>query len=72
MYRILYLAIQYIDYNKFKKIFQYEINAPESFAKEDKMWHINEHEKLSILEFIDDEKDIDKLSSLIKAVLIRA
>ena len=69
LYRILYLAIQYIDYNKFKKIFQYEINAPESFAKEDKMWRINEHEKLSILEFIDDEKDIDKLSSLMKVAI---
>lgn len=69
LYRILYLAIQYIDYNKFKKIFQYEINAPESFAKEDKIWRTSEHEKLSILEFIDDEKDIDKLSSLMKVAL---
>lgn len=69
LYRILYLSIQYIDYNKFMKIFQYEINAPESFAKENKMWRISEHEKLSILEFIDNEKDINKLFSLMEIAL---
>ena len=68
LYRILYLAVQYIDFNKFKKIFQYEINAPISFNENDnghQEYRLDELEKLSVKDYIDKDSDLEKLSELL-------
>lgn len=68
LYRVLYLTIQHIDYNKFKKIFQYETNAPIPFNELDKdnqVYRSDELEKLSAKDFIDKDSDLEKILKLL-------
>ncbi len=68
LYRLMYLLIPYIDYIKFKELFQKEIHAPIPFDKREEgglSYREGELGKLSVKEFVDNEGDIKKVSKFI-------
>ena len=73
LYRLLYLTIPYIEYAKFKKIFQHEIHAPIPFNEMNEKYRVyrqGELEKLSVIDFIDNEENIKKISELLSIAFV--